>query len=90
MDEIEQVLGLYISESRELLDEMELLLLNLENEQDKAESLNAIFRAAHTIKGRLGFFRSMKLFTSLMVLKVYLIKCVMVKLYQTLNSPLYC
>jgi two-component system chemotaxis sensor kinase CheA len=56
MDEIEQVLGLYISESRELLDEMELLLLNLENEQDKAESLNAIFRAAHTIKGSAGIF----------------------------------
>ncbi|UCX04531.1 chemotaxis protein CheA [Shewanella glacialimarina] len=56
MDEIEQVLGLYISESRELLDEMELLLLNLENEQDQAESLNAIFRAAHTIKGSAGIF----------------------------------
>jgi two-component system, chemotaxis family, sensor kinase CheA len=56
MDELEQVLGLYISESRELLDEMETLLLNLENEEDKSESLNGIFRAAHTIKGSAGIF----------------------------------
>jgi two-component system, chemotaxis family, sensor kinase CheA len=56
MDELEQVLGLYISESRELLDEMEALLLNLENEEDKSESLNGIFRAAHTIKGSAGIF----------------------------------
>lgn len=56
MDEMEQVLGLYISESRELLDEMETLLLNLEHEQDKNESLNGIFRAAHTIKGSAGIF----------------------------------
>jgi two-component system chemotaxis sensor kinase CheA len=56
MDEMEQVLGLYISESRELLDEMENLLLNLEHEQDKSESLNGIFRAAHTIKGSAGIF----------------------------------
>jgi two-component system chemotaxis sensor kinase CheA len=56
MDELEQVLGLYISESRELLDEMESLLLNLEHEEDKSESLNAIFRAAHTIKGSAGIF----------------------------------
>jgi two-component system chemotaxis sensor kinase CheA len=56
MDEMEQVLGLYISESRELLDEMEALLLNLENEADKSESLNGIFRAAHTIKGSAGMF----------------------------------
>jgi two-component system chemotaxis sensor kinase CheA len=56
MDELAQVLGLYISESRELLEEMEALLLNLDNEADKSESLNAIFRAAHTIKGSAGIF----------------------------------
>ncbi|AZG35414.1 MULTISPECIES: chemotaxis protein CheA [Shewanella] len=56
MDELEQVLGLYISESRELLDEMESLLLNLEQEEDKNESLSGIFRAAHTIKGSAGIF----------------------------------
>ncbi|WP_434951917.1 chemotaxis protein CheA [Shewanella sp. HL-SH4] len=56
MDEFEQVLGLYISESRELLDEMESLLLNLEHEENQSESLNGIFRAAHTIKGSAGIF----------------------------------
>lgn len=46
----------YIAESRELLEEMEHGLLNLEQEEDKIESLNAIFRAAHTVKGSAGMF----------------------------------
>jgi two-component system chemotaxis sensor kinase CheA len=59
---MEKIMGLdsalqtYISESRELLEEMEDALLKIENENDKQESLNAIFRAAHTIKGSAGLF----------------------------------
>jgi two-component system chemotaxis sensor kinase CheA len=56
MDYIENVLPLYISESRELLEEMEQLLLHIEQAEDPQESLNAIFRAAHTIKGSAGIF----------------------------------
>ena len=46
----------YIAESRELLEEMETRLLQLENAEDRQEELNAIFRAAHTIKGSAGLF----------------------------------
>jgi two-component system, chemotaxis family, sensor kinase CheA len=49
-------LATYINECRELLEEMEMLLLSLEQRDDKTESLNAIFRAAHTIKGSAGLF----------------------------------
>lgn len=43
-------------ESRDLLQTMETCLLNIENEEDQSESINAIFRAAHTIKGSAGLF----------------------------------
>ncbi len=56
MDHIDIVLPLYIAESRELLEEMERLLLNLDQDDTPADSLNAIFRAAHTIKGSAGIF----------------------------------
>lgn len=46
----------YLNESNELLDEMESALLNLENDPDNEEMINAIFRAAHTIKGTGGIF----------------------------------
>jgi len=56
--ETNPALQTYIEESYELLEEMEEILLRLdqENEDDKQESLNAIFRAAHTIKGSAGLF----------------------------------
>ncbi len=48
----------YYTESRELLEGMELDLLELEagNHQELNERLNAIFRAAHTVKGSAGIF----------------------------------
>ena len=46
----------YVAESRELLQEMEDVLLRLEQEADQTEGLNAVFRAAHTIKGSAGLF----------------------------------
>ncbi|HEY9051590.1 MAG TPA: Hpt domain-containing protein, partial [Gammaproteobacteria bacterium] len=54
--DLDPVVRTYIAESRELLEEMEDALLRLEQEDDKQESLNAIFRAAHTIKGSAGLF----------------------------------
>lgn len=53
---LDSALRTYIAESRELLEEMEHKLLHLEHEQDQQEHLNAIFRAAHTIKGSAGLF----------------------------------
>ena len=51
MDELTSV---YIQECREQLAEMEAGLLRLEQIPDDADNLNAIFRAAHTIKGGAG------------------------------------
>lgn len=57
---IDQVLHIFIDESRELLEEMENALLAVEQADDdgneKSELINAIFRAAHTIKGSAGMF----------------------------------
>jgi two-component system chemotaxis sensor kinase CheA len=54
--DLDQALQTYIAESRELLEDMEDALLRIEQEENKQESLNAIFRAAHTIKGSAGLF----------------------------------
>ena len=51
MDELTSV---YIQESREQLAEMEAGLLRLEQNPDDSDNINAIFRAAHTIKGGSG------------------------------------
>ncbi len=51
MDELTSV---YVQESREQLAEMESGLLRLEQDPDDADNINAIFRAAHTIKGGSG------------------------------------
>jgi len=54
--DIDQALPTFIVESRELLEAMNDGLLGFEHTQDRAESVNAIFRAAHTIKGSAGLF----------------------------------
>ncbi len=46
----------YIEESKELLERMETSLLDIENSPDLDETLNDIFRQAHTIKGSAGLF----------------------------------
>lgn len=53
---MDQALQTLIVESRELLQDMEDSLLRIESEADQSESINAIFRAAHTIKGSAGLF----------------------------------
>ncbi|MCB6183961.1 chemotaxis protein CheA [Leeia sp. TBRC 13508] len=52
---LDEALQTFILESRELLESMEEALLKLEQSADE-ESVNAIFRAAHTIKGSAGLF----------------------------------
>ena len=52
----DEALAAFITESRELLEHMETALLQLEQEPLDAETINAVFRAAHTIKGSAGIF----------------------------------
>jgi two-component system, chemotaxis family, sensor kinase CheA len=53
MDQVKQT---FIVECRELLSAMEEALLAVEGEAEASESINAIFRAVHTIKGSAGLF----------------------------------
>lgn len=45
-----------VQEARELLAAMEMALMQIEAEGASSEAINAIFRAAHTIKGSAGLF----------------------------------
>ena len=54
--EMKAAMETFIVESRDLLQDMEDLLLGLEHSNDTADAINAIFRAAHTIKGSSGLF----------------------------------
>jgi two-component system chemotaxis sensor kinase CheA len=54
--DLDDALETFILESRELLEDMETALLAVESADDKSEMINAIFRAAHTIKGSSGLF----------------------------------
>ncbi|WP_417760867.1 chemotaxis protein CheW [Shewanella sp.] len=55
---MDAALQTFFTESLELLEDMENQLLQLEGieEAERQESLNAVFRAAHTIKGSAGIF----------------------------------
>ena len=54
--QLDDALQTFIVESRELLQQMEEALLEMEHGTDDPDTLNAIFRAAHTIKGSAGLF----------------------------------
>jgi len=53
---LDEALKTFIVESRELLEQMEASLLGIEQNPDDEDLINAIFRAAHTIKGSAGLF----------------------------------
>lgn len=53
---LDDALKTFVIESRELLENMEEALLHLEQSPDNADLINAVFRAAHTIKGSAGLF----------------------------------
>jgi len=53
LDENSQI---FVTESYELLDDMEAALLDLERSPNDADLINRVFRAAHTIKGSSGLF----------------------------------
>ncbi|MCE9570212.1 MAG: chemotaxis protein CheW [Rhodocyclales bacterium] len=54
--DMSQFYQVFFEESQEHLDSMESLLLGLDLADPDAEELNAIFRAAHSIKGSAGTF----------------------------------
>lgn len=53
---IDDALQTFIAESRELLALMESGLLSMRESADPDDEINAVFRAAHTIKGSSGLF----------------------------------
>ncbi|HSB96680.1 MAG TPA: Hpt domain-containing protein, partial [Spongiibacteraceae bacterium] len=53
---LDGALQIFLVESRELLQDMESALLQIEHQPADGETINAIFRAAHTIKGSAGLF----------------------------------
>jgi len=55
-EQMRDALKTFVIESLELLQDMEESLLGLEVDPEPAERINAIFRAAHTIKGSAGLF----------------------------------
>ncbi|HNF92055.1 MAG TPA: Hpt domain-containing protein, partial [Accumulibacter sp.] len=54
--DLAQALGTFMEEARELLAEMESILLRAEDGNSLEDDLNALFRCAHTIKGSGGLF----------------------------------
>lgn len=53
---LDAALQTFLVESHELLESMESSLLQIEHQAADTETINAIFRAAHTIKGSAGLF----------------------------------
>lgn len=56
MDDLSKFKLTYIQECQELLKDMEELLMTIGNGESDSETLNAIFRCAHSIKGGAGAF----------------------------------
>jgi len=54
--DLTEAMGIFFTESREMLETFEGCLLNLEKDFTDEESIHALFRAAHTIKGSSGMF----------------------------------
>ncbi|HEX8989670.1 MAG TPA: chemotaxis protein CheA [Rhodocyclaceae bacterium] len=54
--DLDDALQTFIAEGRELLEQMEEALLRIEQAPDDGDTINALFRAAHTIKGSAGLF----------------------------------
>ncbi|MBV6866674.1 chemotaxis protein CheA [Xanthomonas euvesicatoria] len=54
--DMNQLMQTFLAESRDLLEDMERHLLETERGEPSPDAVNAIFRAAHTIKGSGGLF----------------------------------
>lgn len=56
MDLYDDALQTFFAEARDMLQQIEDTLLALETHPENRETINALFRAAHTIKGSAGLF----------------------------------
>ena len=64
MDEMQEILGDFLVEAFEMVEQLDQDLVELENNPDDLELLNRIFRVAHTIKGS-GSFLNFDVLTKL-------------------------
>lgn len=55
MDGIDELLGEFITDTQEALEQVDVRLVELEHEPEPAAMLNELFRLMHTIKGTCGF-----------------------------------
>ncbi|GAA2687911.1 chemotaxis protein CheA [Actinoplanes palleronii] len=55
-DDMREALDMFVTEARDLVQGLEEGLLELEDQPSGGEAVNAIFRAAHTVKGSAGLF----------------------------------
>ncbi len=54
-DEMEEIINDFLTETEEVLDDLDQKFVELEQKGDDPDLLNEIFRAVHTIKGAAGF-----------------------------------
>lgn len=55
-ESLEKMAGVFLGEANDLLDNLEDYLLELEEHPDNLETVSAVFRCMHTIKGSAGMF----------------------------------
>ena len=55
---LEEMASVFFDEANELLDNLEEQLLTLEKNPTDTETIGAVFRAMHTIKGSAAMFRT--------------------------------
>ncbi|WP_328472500.1 chemotaxis protein CheA [Actinoplanes sp. NBC_00393] len=55
-DDMREALDMFVTEARDLVQGLEEGLLELESQPSGGEAVNALFRAAHTLKGSSGLF----------------------------------
>ncbi|MFI5495770.1 chemotaxis protein CheA [Actinoplanes sp. NPDC051859] len=55
-DDMREALDTFVTEARDLVQQLEEGLLDLEGNPSAAETVNTVFRAAHTLKGSSGLF----------------------------------
>lgn len=61
MDEMEEIIGEFITEAEEALDRVDPLFVELEQKGYDRDLLNDIFRSIHTLKGAAGFLGFQKI-----------------------------
>ncbi|MBQ0166184.1 MAG: chemotaxis protein CheA [Treponema sp.] len=55
-ESLDKMAGVFLDEANDLLDKLEDYLLDLEEHPDDMETISAVFRSMHTIKGSAGMF----------------------------------